>query len=103
LAFAVLAIGLFALPDAYPLISGMHRYTDVECGKCHDKCCGCTCNIHKKHGNFIESAEASDLLEGGNEACVACHTSIDVHITWQHRGQHHGGNATVEDNTTVKE
>lgn len=92
---------LFTLPDAYPLLSGMHRYTDVECGKCHEKGKMGTHRIHWKHRNFIESAEASHLLEGGNEACVACHTSINVHITWQHHGQHHGGDVTVEDNNTT--
>jgi len=37
------------------------------------------------HKAFVDGAIAnSDLMEGANEACIACHTHIPVKINWKH-------------------
>jgi hypothetical protein len=34
------------------------------------------------HMKFVLDAMDDDLMEGANEACIACHTRIGVNITW---------------------
>ncbi len=34
------------------------------------------------HKKFVLDAENETLMEGANEACIACHTRISVNITW---------------------
>jgi len=34
------------------------------------------------HMKFVLDAMEEDLMEGANEACIACHTRIGVNITW---------------------
>ena len=34
------------------------------------------------HKQFVLDAMEDDLMEGTNEACVACHTRVGVNITW---------------------
>jgi hypothetical protein len=37
------------------------------------------------HKAFVDDAiNSSDLMEGANEACIACHTAIPVKINWTH-------------------
>ncbi|NQE45754.1 hypothetical protein C5S31_07020 [ANME-1 cluster archaeon GoMg2] len=31
---------------------------------------------------FVLDAMDNDLMEGANEACIACHTKVGVNITW---------------------
>jgi nitrate/TMAO reductase-like tetraheme cytochrome c subunit len=39
---------------------------------------------HAAHMQFVLDAMENDLMEGANEACIGCHTSIPVKITWTH-------------------
>ncbi len=34
------------------------------------------------HMKFVLDAMEEDLMEGANEACIACHTKVGVNITW---------------------
>ncbi|MCK4735906.1 MAG: hypothetical protein KAT65_25855, partial [Methanophagales archaeon] len=34
------------------------------------------------HKQFVLNAMDDSLMEGANEACIACHTKIGVNITW---------------------
>ena len=34
------------------------------------------------HKQFVLDAMEDDLMEGANEACIACHTRVGVNITW---------------------
>jgi len=34
------------------------------------------------HMKFVLDAMEDDLMEGANEACIACHTKVGVNITW---------------------
>jgi len=37
------------------------------------------------HKKFVLDAMEDDLMEGANEACIACHTRIGTNITWTKR------------------
>jgi hypothetical protein len=39
---------------------------------------------HAAHKNFVLDAMDNPKMEGANEACIGCHTSIPVKITWTH-------------------
>jgi len=39
--------------------------------------------LNDSHKEFYRDALISDLEEGGNEACIGCHTHIGVNITWE--------------------
>jgi len=34
------------------------------------------------HQQFVLDLINDTLMEGANEACIACHTRVDVNITW---------------------
>lgn len=57
------------------------------CLDCHDGSVGKdarTINASgEAHKNFYNSASNFTVLKGGNEACIACHSHIQVNITWQ--------------------
>ncbi len=47
-----------------------HNTTDTDTGE------------KAAHKQFVLDAMGDDLMEGANEACIACHTRIGVNITW---------------------
>lgn len=166
LSMAVIAIGLFAMPNTLSIFSGQHTFvngTNVECKKCHDdiyqemiggddggatvhtmgvltdcmvchrtgslglgpfgfpaarissnkklnitndtkshsavtvECVFCHDRItqnsagnpqeilgsNESHSAFYNATNQTDILKGGNEACVGCHTHIMINVTWQ--------------------
>jgi hypothetical protein len=38
---------------------------------------------NESHTEFASNASSAMLLKGANEACVGCHTHVNVDITWQ--------------------
>lgn len=156
LGIAVIAIGIFILPETFALFSGQHNFYDtiqggnqVPCLKCHSDILaelnqpggvnaahrnqtgdttGCdACHIttapakegliqgpggqfhaaaapacldchsgsgpgksaieiangtEEVHKAFYNESLNSKFLKGANEACIACHTHINVNITW---------------------
>jgi len=40
-------------------------------------------NDAESHTEFYLGADADDLEQGANEACIGCHTHIGVNITWE--------------------
>jgi len=40
-------------------------------------------NDTESHRKFYQGALNSSLEQGGNEACIGCHTHIGVNITWE--------------------
>jgi len=69
--------------------ANIHAATAPECMDCHDgsftgapRAYTIKNGTQEAHKDFIASAELNDLMEGANEACVACHTHVAVTITW---------------------
>ena len=81
---------------------GTEHWSDREyvgkCGNCHqggyDKCfigaggfgltpCSGDTGEKAAHTKFVlDARDNSSLMDGANEACIACHTRIGVNITW---------------------
>ncbi len=72
-----------------------HYYIGDECGDCHGtpfmappaggfNLTGHTDDTGEKaaHLQFVQDSMDEPLMEGANEACIACHTRIGVNITW---------------------
>jgi len=67
----------------------IHAATTPACMDCHDgswagaPAAYSIINGSKEaHRDFINSSVADTLMEGANEACIACHTHVAVTITW---------------------
>ncbi|MFP3945790.1 MAG: hypothetical protein ACLFVI_02700, partial [Archaeoglobaceae archaeon] len=62
---------------------GYHAAALVPCDYCHWEEANAFEN--DPHKPFVESAENEDLMTNGTEACVACHTHVQVEInfTWR--------------------
>lgn len=63
----------------------------TNCVKCHDGAQMATGlnvqselnNVNESHRGYIVDAENSTLMRGSNEACIGCHTHVQVNITWK--------------------
>ncbi len=68
--------------------SKAHAAITVECVFCHDLVPAEITGVNESHRVFYNSSKAdsstngTNLLKGGNEACIGCHTHIWVNITW---------------------
>lgn len=68
--------------------SKAHASITVECVFCHDLVATEITGVNESHRSFYNSSKAdsstngTNLLKGGNEACIGCHTHIWVNVTW---------------------
>ncbi|MEA3488639.1 MAG: hypothetical protein U9R10_05255 [Euryarchaeota archaeon] len=102
-AHAASAIACMDCHAAYdpPLMNSPHtkdREYSGKCGNCHlngNYGAGCLAaggfgltpyesdtGTNATHKQFVLGASGDTLMEGANEACIACHTRIGVNITW---------------------
>lgn len=51
------------------------------------------------HMDFINDSISDPLMEGANEACIACHTRIGVNITWKKLTTMHFGASETHNGT----
>lgn len=84
-------------------LSGAHAAVTMECAGCHY---GVPANISRSneaHAPFYNaslaesSTNGTNMLTGANEACVGCHTHININITWRRSV---GYNMIVNESTT---
>jgi len=72
-----------------------HNYISTDCGDCHGtpwtapaaggfNLTGNSIDTGEKaaHLQFVHDSMDETLMEGANEACIACHTRVGVNITW---------------------
>jgi hypothetical protein len=67
LSFAVVAVGLFALPSTMSLFSGQHTWyngSSVDCKKCHQ--------------DIYEEISTSEYHESWGVDCVRCHATVEA-------------------------
>lgn len=63
-------------PDLYS-----HNATTFECIYCHADQNASRFN-NDAHNNFSNASNATNILRGSNEMCVACHTGIELEVEW---------------------
>jgi hypothetical protein len=62
-----------------------HAASTIACLECHEF--DITNNdVHDKHRDYVQAAKDYPLMESSNEACIACHTDIEMHIEWTDGG-----------------
>lgn len=66
--------------------SGTHAAITVECIFCHDMVVSEINGSSEAHKILYNDANQSDLLKGGNEACVGCHTATRFMGNWVRKG-----------------
>jgi len=72
-----------------------HDYISYDCSDCHGtpwtapaaggfNMTGNSADTGEKaaHLQFVRDSMDEELMEGANEACIACHTRVGVNITW---------------------
>lgn len=66
-----------------------HASVTMQCEGCHTGVPAELMNFNESHGPFYNASRAdsstngSDMLMGSNEACIGCHTHINVNGTWR--------------------
>lgn len=71
-----------------------HNFTDDDplvCANCHvdgalptfGNATSILYGANESHIEFASNASSATLLKGANEACVGCHTHVNVEIVWQ--------------------
>jgi len=60
-----------------------HASISPQCIVCHPTVADDLLNESASHTEFYQGALNSTLEQGGNEACIGCHTHIGVNITWE--------------------
>jgi len=60
-----------------------HASISPQCIVCHPLVEGELLNESASHTEFYQGALNASLEQGGNEACIGCHTHIGVNITWK--------------------
>jgi len=69
--------------------SAVHAAVTVACISCHTNVSTELQGSAEAHGAFYNASAAdssgnnTNILTGGNEACVGCHTHIWVNVTWK--------------------
>lgn len=58
-----------------------HSAVTIPCTFCHNGVLTEITSEHEAHKNFYLNAVNESMLEGGNEACIACHTCIGFEYT----------------------
>lgn len=70
-------------------IAGAHAAVTMECAGCHSGVPAELMNASEGHGPYYNASRAessingTNMLTGANEACVGCHTHININITWR--------------------
>lgn len=64
-------------------VSQAHSAVTVECVFCHDIVSQEIINSSEAHSSYYNASNQSNLLKGGNEACIGCHTHTYINIIWR--------------------
>ncbi len=57
-------------------------YTTLEAGGFNLTTTSKDTGLLAAHQSFVQGANESELMEGENEACIACHTYVAIDINW---------------------
>ncbi len=62
----------------------VHAAVTIACTDCHPWVAGALDRTISSHREFYNNLNQTDeeMLVGGNEACIGCHTSSGVNISW---------------------
>jgi len=60
-----------------------HAASTIACLECHEFKNN---DVHNKHRTYVQAAANYNLMESSNEACIACHTDIELYIEWTDGG-----------------